>query len=94
MVNEDRQQKINELKALRAELLAIKEAQEEGESGEGNAKNDALKSLRKEYTSELELNTQEKEGIDSVRQDIYKQYEKESEDNISDSQQKVLTRRR
>ena len=94
MGNEDRQQKINEFKALRAELLAYRESQEGSGSEEGNAGSEAIANLRRTYMAEVDENRQGNNEIDSVRQEVYEQYGQESGDDYTDSQQKSLTRRR
>lgn len=92
MGNEDRQKKINELKALRAELLAYKEAQEESE--EGNASSETIANLRRTYTAEMDADGQDSNEIDSIQQAVYEQYGQDSGDDYVDLQQKSLTRRR
>lgn len=94
MGNEDRQQKINEFKALRAELLAYKESQEESGSDEGNTSSEAIANLRSAYTAEMDAYSQDSNKIDTLRQEVYEQYEQDSGDDYVNSQQKSLTRRR
>ena len=92
MSSEDRQKRISELKALRAELLAYKESQEDSSQGEGNG--DSIALLRKDYTEEKSVEESQSENVDSVRQEIYEQYKQGENLDAVDSEQKVLTRRR
>lgn len=94
MDNEERQQRINELKALRTELLAYKDSQEESGSEEGNASSEAIANLRRAYTAEMDTDSQECNEIDSIRQEVYEQYGQDSGEGYANSQQKILIRRR
>lgn len=93
MDNETRQKRIEELKALRAELMAYKE-EIEGESGEGSASNSNMVAMRKMYVGDA---TREYDSdaskYEDVRQELYSQQDQEIEEN-SEAKQMTLTRRR
>lgn len=75
MGNEDRQQKINKLKTLRAELMAYKEFQE-GENGEGNTENSAMASCKKTYIEDNKsMTTKNMNDYDVSGRAAWAQYE-------------------
>lgn len=92
MDSEIRQKRIEELKALRAELMAYKESSE-GEDGESVASNEKMASLRKEYVSEHQgIQKVDLTKYNDIRQELYSQREKVVEKN--EEKQLTLTRRR
>lgn len=93
MDSETRQKRIEELKALRAELMAYKESSE-GEDGESVASNVKMTSLRKEYASEYrDIQKSDDSKYEDIRQEIYSQQEEHVE--VNNEEKKLnLTRRR
>ncbi len=93
MDSDARQKRIEELKALRAELMAYKESSE-GEDGENAASNVKMMSLRKEYASEYQ-DVQKSDDLkyEDIRQELYSQQEEQVEEN-NEEKQLTLTRRR
>ena len=83
MNSEERQQKINELKALRAELMAYKESME-GAEGESNAGNAELASLKKAYMNEEEPERTESQDYEAAKKYFYDQYD--GEENSQENQ--------
>ncbi len=96
MNSEDRQQAISDLKALRAELLANSDAQNEGASGEDSSsvRIERLKALKEEYVAETTSNAQEGPKLDSARKELYEQYGDEPELNNGTTQRNDISRRR
>lgn len=96
MGNEDRQLKINKLKALRAELMAYKKFQN-GETEEGNVEYAAMTLFRKTYIEDNEsIAVQNMDDLDALRRETYAQYKQTFDEEKIDSQgeQKNLIRRR
>lgn len=95
MGNEDRQKMINELKALRVELMAYKEFFE-GEDGQENVENMTLASLRKSYSVENVKILVEAGEYDDVRKEVYNQYDqcKTKEQNFAQEKHLSLIRRK
>lgn len=93
MDSETRQKRIEALKALRAELMAYKEASE-GEAGEGSSDNNAaMNSLRKDYIRDFEQETENTQSNrDEIKRDMYMHKGNDSDD-ISTEKQLVLRRR-
>ncbi len=95
MDNETRQKRIEELKALRAELMAYKE-ETEGESGESSASNSNMAAMRKMYVGDADATCEydsDASKYEDVRQELYSQQNQETEEN-SEAKQMTLTRRR
>ena len=93
MDSETRQKRIEELKALRAVLMAYKESSE-AEDGESVASNEKMASLRKEYASEYQdIQKSDTSKYEDVRQELYSQQEEHVEEKNEDKQL-TLTRRR
>lgn len=93
MDSETRQKRIEELKALRAELMAYKESSE-GEDGESVASNKKMASLRKEYAGEYQdIQKSDTSKYENVRQELYSQQEEHIEEK-NEEKQLTLTRRR
>lgn len=85
-----REERIRELKAMRAELMAIKE-QLESEDGDSEAANASLASIRKNYSSDLDEAMSQGTTLDDAKREIYSQYEGE-EPSRDEDQGKQLTR--
>lgn len=93
MDSETRQKRIEELKALRAELMAYKESAE-GEDGESVASNVKMTALRKEYVSEYQdIQKSDSSKYEDIRQELYSQQEEYVEEN-NEEKQLTLSRRR
>ena len=92
------EEKIKELKAIRAELMAIKEYSESDE-GEGNNsdRNTNIVSIRREYLDDSSKSTEKNSSpIEDARSDLYAQYEdtEEYESKNSEGKSMTLNRRR
>lgn len=95
MDSETRQKRIEELKALRAELMAYKEASEaEGSEGEGTASNSEMMSLKKnlinDYQDEQRSNSTQ---YDDVKKALYSQHDEPEQQN-AETKSLTLSRRR
>lgn len=95
MDSETRQKRIEELKALRAELMAYKEASE-GESGEGEgtASNTDMMSLRKGYFDDYQdEHRTDGSKYEDMKKELYSQQDKSEGENV-EPKQLTLSRRR
>ena len=93
MDRETRQKRIEELKALRAELMAYKESSE-SEDGESVSSNEKTASMRKEYVGEYQNGQKSDDSkYKDIRQDLYSQQEEHVEEN-NEEKQLTLARRR
>ena len=87
-------EKIQELKALRAELLAYKE-QQDGESGDGATDHSAvIATMRRAYSVDFDETRDSTQTISETRQQLASQYEEESVENQSQEKAHTLTLRR
>lgn len=88
-MEKSREEKINELKALRAELLALKDQ----EDGESSSNPQSISSLRKSFENQYNNDAQNPSDLNSARSEMESQYSGTSYED-EDNNQKVLVRRR
>ncbi len=91
MEERTREDRIRELKALRAELMAAKEKMDSGES-DGEASNASIASIRKDYTESMEDQYSSAMSQDSAREELYSQYNDEQQEDSKEEQGKTLVR--
>ena len=83
-------EKIQELKTLRAELLAAAE-QQDGESGDNNA---AIAAMRKYYASNYLCEDNNDSSLSQTKEELVAQYEEPALDEQEHGKTLTLTRRR
>ena len=83
-------EKIQELKTLRAELLAAAE-QQDGESGDNNA---AIAAMRKYYAANYPCENDNDSSLSQTKEEIAAQYEEYVSDEQEQGKTLTLTRRR
>ena len=90
MLEKTREEQIRELKAMRAELMAIKE-QIESDEGNSEATSETLAALKKQYM--LDVDDIKSQGVvaDDAKHEIYSQYQDE-EQVYDDGQAKRFVR--
>lgn len=92
-----REERIQELKSLRAELLAMREKATDGEADTIESQS-SWDSLRKEYAEGLKAETSGTHKMDEAKKELYAQFSNEtSSDDDSDDNpvlRRVLVRRR
>lgn len=86
-----RKDRICELKALRAELMAAKEKMDSGES-DGEASNASITSVRSAYIESMEEQQSSSMSRDSAREELYSQYSDEQQEDNKEKQGKTLVR--
>lgn len=91
MEERTREDRIRELKALRAELMAAKEKMESGES-DGEASNASIASIRKDYTSAMNEQQNDVISEDSAKEEMYSQYSDAHQEDNTEEQGKTLVR--
>lgn len=79
MAEKSREDRIRELKAMRAELMAIKEQMESGD-GDDEAASASLASI-KNYAEEVDETRQQGETLDDAKREVYSQYESKEQTN-------------
>lgn len=90
MAERTREERIRELKAMRAELMAIKEQMESGD-GDSEAANASLAAIRQNYSSETGELESQGFSMEEAKREVYSQYEGE-EQTHEDEQGKNLVR--
>lgn len=83
-------EKIQELKMLRAELLASAE-QQDGESGDNNA---AIAAMRKYYATNYLCENSDDSSLSQAREELTSQYSESASDEQEQGKTLTLTRRR
>lgn len=89
MAEKSREDRIRELKAMRAELMAIKEQMESGD-GDDEAASASLASIRKNYAEEFDETRQQGETLDDAKREVYSQYESEEQTNNEEQGKKLV----
>lgn len=89
MAEKSREDRIRELKAMRAELMAIKEQMESGD-GDDEAASASLASIRKNYAKEFDETRQQGETLDDAKREVYSQYESEEQTNNEEQGKKLV----
>ena len=91
-----RQKQIEELKALRAELLARKN--EDGESSSTSSQSQAMASVKKTYFEDHGHQESSSQHVDKVRENVYAHYQNDENDEMQDTESidehRALTRGR
>lgn len=91
MEERTREDRIRELKALRAELMAAKEKMESGES-DGESSNASIASLRKDYMNSVDEQQSSSILRDSAKEELYSQYSDEQQEDNKEEQGKTLVK--
>ena len=91
MKERTREDRIRELKALRAELMAAKEKMESGES-DGESSNASIASLRKDYMNSVDEQQSSSISRDSAKEELYSQYSDEQQEDNKEEQGKALVK--
>lgn len=87
MTSESRQKHIEELKALRAELLSKQNEGESSNSSESSSHNEAMASMRKAYLTEYSNHQTASRSLSETRSEVYSQYQNASEHQEGEEQQ-------
>ena len=91
MEERTREDRIRELKALRAELMAAKEKMESGES-DGESSNASIASIRKDYMNSVDEHQGSLISRDSAKEELYSQYSDEQQEDNKEEQGKTLVK--
>lgn len=86
-----REERIRELKALRAELMAAKEKMESGES-DGESSNASIASIRKDYMNSVDEHQSSSISRDFAKEELYSQYSDEQQEDNKEEQGKTLVK--
>ncbi len=89
MAEKSREDQIRKLKAMRAELMAIKEQMDSGD-GDDEAASASLASIRKNYAEEFDETRQQGETLDDAKREVYSQYESEEQTNNEEQGKKLV----
>lgn len=84
-----KEDRVRDLKSLRAELLALKEKMD-SEDADGEETRSALAALRKSYFKEFSEENVETSSIDEAKKGVWTQYESCEESDEEDAENKHI----
>lgn len=89
MTEMTREERIRELKAMRAELMAIKEKMESGD-GDSEAANASLAAIRQNYSTDSDEYRTQGTTMDDAKREVYSQYEGEEQTHEEEQGKKLV----
>lgn len=89
MTERTREERIRELKAMRAELMAIKEQMESGD-GDSEAANASLAAIRQNYSADSDEYRTQGSTMDDAKREVYSQYKGEEQTHEEEQGKKLV----